>query len=81
MVASQTLAKTIRERLEIADVKVADPLLRSLVPGVKSVGPRLVSGALEEPGVYKSWLQGIEGIEHLAGRGVSVPEHAPVASS
>ena len=65
MVPSAALAQTIRKRLEVGDVRVADLHLWDLAPGQRGCIVSLVTEAPEDTAVYKSWLEGVEGIAHL----------------
>jgi cation diffusion facilitator family transporter len=78
MVPSAALAKTIRSRLEVGDVKVADLHVWELAPGRHGCILSVVTETPEEPGVYKSRLDGIEGLAHLTVEVHRCPGHAPV---
>jgi cation diffusion facilitator family transporter len=76
MVPSPSLAQAIRKRLEIGDVKVADLHLWELAPGRRGCIVSLVTETPEDSTVYKSLLDGIEGITHLTVEVQRCPGHA-----
>ena len=65
MVPSAALAQSIRQRLEVGDVKVADLHLWEMAPGRKGCIVSLVTHEPEDTAVYKSLLDGLDGIAHL----------------
>ena len=75
MVSSPALAQTIRKRLEVGDVRVADLHLWELAPGRRGCIVSLVTEAPEDTAVYKSRLDGVEGIAHLTVEVQRCPGH------
>jgi Co/Zn/Cd efflux system component len=65
MVESPALAETIRRRLEIGDVKVADLHLWELAPGRSGCIVSIVTDAPKDTEVYRSLLDGLDEIAHL----------------
>jgi cation diffusion facilitator family transporter len=76
MVSSPALAQTIKKRLEVGDVRVADLHLWELAPGRRGCIVSLVTEAPEDTTVYKSLLDGIEGIAHLTVEVQRCPGHS-----
>jgi len=65
MVESPALAETIRRRLEVGDVKVADLHLWELAPGRSGCIVSIVTDAPKDTEVYRSLLDGLDEIAHL----------------
>lgn len=80
MVSSPALAQTIRKRLEVGDVRVTDLHLWELAPGRRGCIVSLVTEAPEDTAVYKSLLEGIDGIAHLTIEVQRCPGHSPAAA-
>lgn len=80
MVPSPALARSIRERLEVGDVRVADLHLWELAPGRKGCIVSLVTDTPQDTAVYKSLLAGIEGLAHLTVEVQRCPDHAPATA-
>jgi cation diffusion facilitator family transporter len=80
MVSSPALAQTIRKRLEVGDVRVADLHLWELAPGRRGCIVSLVTETPEDTAVYKSLLNGIDGIAHLTIEVQRCPGHSPAAA-
>jgi cation diffusion facilitator family transporter len=79
MVSSPALVKTIRQKLEVGDVKVADLHLWELVPGRRGCIVSLVTEAPQDATVYKSLLEGVDGIAHLTVEVQRCPGHVTAA--
>ena len=76
MVPSAALAETIRKRLEVDDVKVADLHLWEIAPGRRSCIVSLVTDAPKDTAVYRSLLDDLHGLSHLTLEVQRCPDHA-----
>jgi cation diffusion facilitator family transporter len=76
MVPSTALAESIRQRLEVGDVRVADLHLWEMAPGRRGCIVSLVTETPEDTAVYKSQLDGIGEIAHLTVEVQRCPGHA-----
>ena len=76
MVPSAALAETIRQRLEIDDVRVADLHLWEIAPGKRSCIVSLVTEAPKDITVYRSMLDDLHDIAHLTVEVQRCPGHA-----
>ena len=63
--ASVTLARSIREKLEVGDDRVADLHLWRLGPGHTAVVVTVVSDEPQEPEHYKERLHGLPSLSHV----------------
>jgi cation diffusion facilitator family transporter len=79
MVSSPELAQTIRQKLEVGDVKIADLHLWDLAPGRRGCIVSLVTEAPQDTAVYRSMLDGVEGIAHLTVEVRRCPGHESAA--
>jgi cation diffusion facilitator family transporter len=65
MSSNQTLATSIRERLEVGSDRVADLHLWRLGPGHNAVIATLVTGEPQAASAYKSRLAEVDGLSHI----------------
>jgi cation diffusion facilitator family transporter len=75
MVPSAALAETIRQRLEVDDVRVADLHLWEIAPGKRSCIVSLVTEAPKDLAVYRSLLDDLRDIAHLTVEVQRCPGH------
>ncbi len=75
MVPSSALAQSIRKRLEVGDVKVADLHLWDLAPGRRGCIVSLVTEEPQDLSVYRSLLAGVDGLAHLTVEVQRCPGH------
>jgi cation diffusion facilitator family transporter len=64
-VPDHTLARSVRERIEVGEDRVTDLHLWRLGPGHAGLIVSVVSDAPQPPEVYKQQLSGIEGLSHV----------------
>jgi cation diffusion facilitator family transporter len=74
-VPDQTLAQSIRERIEIREDRVTDLHLWRLGPGHAGLIVSVVSDAPQAPDVYKQRLSRIEGLSHVTVEVHACPNH------
>ena len=74
-VPDQTLARSVRERIEVGEDRVTDLHLWRLGPGHAGLIVSVVSDAPQPPDVYKSRLAGIEGLSHVTVEVHACPNH------
>jgi len=74
-VPDQTLARSVRERIEVGDDRVTDLHLWRLGPGHAGLIVSVVSDAPQAPEVYKQRLSGIEGLSHVTVEVHACPNH------
>jgi cation diffusion facilitator family transporter len=74
-VPDQTLANSVRERIEVGEDRVTDLHLWRLGPGHAGLIVSVVSDAPQSPEVYKSRLAGIEGLSHVTVEVHACPNH------
>jgi cation diffusion facilitator family transporter len=74
-VADQTLARSIRERIEVGEDRVTDLHLWRLGPGHAGLIVSVVSDAPQSPDAYKQRLSGIEGLSHVTVEVHACPNH------
>jgi cation diffusion facilitator family transporter len=74
-VPDQTLARSVRERIEAGEDRVTDLHLWRLGPGHAGLIVSVVSDAPQSPDVYKQRLAGIEGLSHVTVEVHACPNH------
>jgi cation diffusion facilitator family transporter len=74
-VPDQTLARSVRERIEVGEDRVTDLHLWRLGPGHAGLIVSVVSDAPHSPEVYKQRLSGIEGLSHVTVEVHACPNH------
>ena len=74
-VPDQTLARSVRERIEVGEDRVTDLHLWRLGPGHAGLIVSVVSDAPHSPEVYKERLSGIEGLSHVTVEVHACPNH------
>lgn len=74
-VPDQTLARSVRERIEVGEDRVTDLHLWRLGPGHAGLIVSVVSDAPQPPEVYKQRLSGIEGLSHVTVEVHACPNH------
>jgi Co/Zn/Cd efflux system component len=65
VVPSQSLAATVRQRLEVGEDRVSDLHLWRLGPGHTAVAASIVTDRPMPPDHYKTRLRGMDGLSHL----------------
>jgi cation diffusion facilitator family transporter len=74
-VPDQTLARSVRERIEVGEDRVTDLHLWRLGPGHAGLIVSVVSDAPQPPDVYKQRLSDIEGLSHVTVEVHACPNH------
>ncbi|MBD2750486.1 CDF family Co(II)/Ni(II) efflux transporter DmeF [Microvirga sp. BT688] len=74
-VPDQTLARSVRERIEVGEDRVTDLHLWRLGPGHSGLIVSVVSDTPHPPDVYKQRLSGIEGLSHVTVEVQACPNH------
>jgi cation diffusion facilitator family transporter len=74
-VPDQTLARSVRERIEVGEDRVTDLHLWRLGPGHAGLIVAVVSDAPHSPEVYKQRLSGIKGLSHVTVEVHACPNH------
>jgi cation diffusion facilitator family transporter len=74
-VPDQTLARSVRERIEVGEDRVTDLHLWRLGPGHAGLIVSVVSDAPQPPDVYKQRLSGINGLSHVTVEVHACPNH------
>jgi cation diffusion facilitator family transporter len=74
-VPDQTLARSVRERIEVGEDRVTDLHLWRLGPGHAGLIVAVVSDAPHSPEVYKQRLSDIEGLSHVTVEVHACPNH------
>jgi cation diffusion facilitator family transporter len=80
-VPSDTLAKTVRNRLEANGDRVADLHLWRLGPGHTGVIATIVSDQPQSPEAYKARLAALEGLSHITVEVRRCPDHDPLPNA
>jgi Co/Zn/Cd efflux system component len=79
-VPNQSLAQTVRERLEVGHDRVADLHLWRLGPGHTGIIASIISDDPQPPNAYKTRLSNVPGLSHITIEVHPCPSHARLAT-
>jgi cation diffusion facilitator family transporter len=79
-VPNQSLARTVRERLEVGHDRVADLHLWRLGPGHTGIIASIISDDPQPPNAYKARLSSVPGLSHITIEVHPCPSHSCVAA-